>query len=103
MKSILESLPGGLFDAVVISGEYGIHKPDPRIFEVVCQQLNVKPNRTAMIGDSLDTDILGGNFAGLKTVWLNPDNKTCDSVSREPTCQIQCLNDLAIVIEMGSK
>lgn len=104
VKSVVESLPGGLFDAVVISGEYGIHKPDPRIFEIVCQQLNTKPNRTVMVGDSLDTDILGGNFSGLKTVWFNPNSRECDSVSRQPTCQIQCLNDLAIVIEMsGSK
>ena len=53
------------------------------------------------VGDSLDTDILGGNFAGWKTVWFNPEGKKCDSVSRKPTAEIQSLSDLALVIKMS--
>ena len=45
---MLDHLPVGIFDAVVISGEYGIHKPDPRIFEIVCQQLSSQSSQTVI-------------------------------------------------------
>ncbi len=102
VRSVAESLPEGIFDCIVISGEYAIHKPDPRIFQIVCQQLNSKPACTAIVGDSLDTDILGGNFAGWNTIWFNPDSKVCDSLSRQPSCEVQSLTDLTLVIDLDS-
>jgi len=103
VKSVLDHLPVGIFDTVVISGEFAIHKPDPRIFEIVCQKLGSKPSATVIVGDSLDTDILGGNFAGWKTVWFNPDGRQCDSVSRKPSAEIKSLSDLTQVINMSSR
>lgn len=40
-----------LFDAVVISAEIGVEKPNPIIFEAACQQLDVCPEATVHVGD----------------------------------------------------
>jgi putative hydrolase of the HAD superfamily len=59
------------FDAVVIAGELGVAKPDPRIFHAACQRLHVEPGEAVHIGDRLDLDAIGARDAGLHGVWLN--------------------------------
>ena len=56
-----------------ISMELGARKPQPAFFDRVCQALGVQDRGSAvMVGDGLDTDVLGGNRAGLDTIWYNP-------------------------------
>jgi putative hydrolase of the HAD superfamily/5'-nucleotidase len=64
------------FELVVISEEVGIAKPHPGIFEHAISRMN-NPHREKilMVGDNLNSDILGGINAGLDTCWLNVDNK----------------------------
>lgn len=57
------------FDAVVVSGSYGIQKPDKRIFEIACKKLGCESEDTYMVGDTFFTDITGAIKAGLKPVW----------------------------------
>lgn len=59
------------FDAVVISAEIGITKPDPEIFTEALRRLRVASSAAWHIGDSLATDIAGANASGLTSVWLN--------------------------------
>ena len=61
------------FDAFVISGEVGVSKPDPAIFDLVFDALG-SPDRTStvMVGDSLSSDMAGGAAAGIATAWFNP-------------------------------
>ncbi|WP_406688982.1 HAD family hydrolase [Saccharopolyspora sp. ID03-671] len=61
------------FDAVVISGEIGIAKPDPRIFHTACERLGLQPSEVAHVGDRLSTDARGATRAGLRGIWLNRD------------------------------
>lgn len=42
-----------LFDAIIVSSEIGVTKPDPRIFEVTAQALGVAPSQCVFIDDSL--------------------------------------------------
>ena len=67
------------FDAILISGEVGIGKPDTRIFRLALEAITASSHETVMIGDSLTRDILGAQQAGLKGVWLNRSGK--DSIS----------------------
>lgn len=56
-----------------ISMELGVQKPMPAYFDKVCDGLNITDrSRVVMIGDSLTSDILGGNNAGIDTIWYNP-------------------------------
>ncbi|KAL1514019.1 hypothetical protein ABEB36_003347 [Hypothenemus hampei] len=59
------------FDLILVSGDLSYEKPDKNIFFQACQLLNVDPKRCLMVGDKLETDILGGLEAGLAgTAWL---------------------------------
>lgn len=56
-----------------ISLELGAQKPQRAFFDRICAALGVTDrSRAVMVGDGLATDILGGNRAGMDTVWYNP-------------------------------
>jgi HAD superfamily hydrolase (TIGR01549 family) len=59
------------FEAVAISGEVGIGKPEKGIFEWVAKELEVSLEECIMVGDNSDRDVQGGINAGMKTVWLD--------------------------------
>ncbi len=59
------------FDAVAISGELGVGKPNPEIFEWIANQLQVPLETCIMVGDNADRDVQGGINAGIKTVWID--------------------------------
>ena len=68
-----------IFDAVFISEEVGAEKPGPAFFDRVIADLQITDLRKALvIGDSLTSDILGGNRAGIDTCWYNPRGKEAD-------------------------
>jgi putative hydrolase of the HAD superfamily len=62
---------GLLLDAVVISEEAGVTKPDPRIFRLALDALGCEAAETVMIGDAWATDIEGARAAGIRPVWFN--------------------------------
>ncbi|MFK0119318.1 HAD family hydrolase [Streptomyces sp. NPDC090994] len=73
------------FASVVISGEYGIRKPDAALFQVALDELGVAdPTHGVMTGDCLIADIGGGQRAGLRTVWI-ANGRTCRDFDPEPT------------------
>ena len=81
------------FDAILISGEVGIGKPDCRIFKMALDALAASPSETVMVGDSLTRDILGAQRVGLKGIWLNRlRNDTTSQVT--PDVQIENLSQI---------
>ena len=60
-----------MFELSVVSGEVGIDKPDPRIFDVMCERLNVKPQDCLYVGDNYVNDVLGARNAGWNAIYLN--------------------------------
>lgn len=76
------------FEAIITSEEAGVQKPSTEIFEYVFKQLQVTDkSRVLMIGDSLSSDILGGNNFGIDTCWYNPKRKENKSAAK-PTYEI---------------
>ena len=59
------------FETIITSAACGIRKPDRRIFELALDHFGVPPEQAAMVGDSLDADILGANRMGLYSIWIN--------------------------------
>lgn len=47
-----------------------IRKPNPLFFEHVLDSLDTEPSETVMIGDRLHADVLGGNRAGMYTIYM---------------------------------
>jgi HAD superfamily hydrolase (TIGR01509 family) len=62
---------GGLFTSVVLSQDYGVAKPDHKIFEIAAANVGCAPAELVMIGDSITNDIQGAQNAGWQGVWLN--------------------------------
>lgn len=62
---------GKLIKVVVISGEHGVAKPDPAIFQLALDELEVDPKDAWCVGDSLATDVAGAHRAGVTAIWLN--------------------------------
>jgi HAD superfamily hydrolase (TIGR01509 family) len=64
-----------LFDAVTMSYEVGVEKPDPRIFLKACSDLGVDPRATLMVGDSPLRDG-GANAVGIRAFILSAEHRT---------------------------
>lgn len=60
-----------IFEIIIISGETPYKKPDTFIFEIALKDLQVESQCAVMIGDRLDTDILGAQQLGIKTILLD--------------------------------
>ena len=60
----------GEVDAVCISAELDIWKPNPGIFEEAARRCGVALDGW-MVGDSASADIVGGHNVGLRTIWMH--------------------------------
>ena len=60
-----------LFDAILIEGEVGFGKPDPRIYTHALATLGVAASETWMIGDNLEWDVAGPQREGIAGVWID--------------------------------
>jgi putative hydrolase of the HAD superfamily len=80
-----------LVDAVCVSEEVGVRKPDPTIFAVAAHRCGTTLSGGGwMIGDSAEHDVRGGAGVGLSTIWISrgrawtdaatPPDRTCDDV-----------------------
>ena len=67
-----------LLDGVFISEDLGIEKPGIGFFHRVWEKIGRFDHSEVMIvGDSLTSDIQGGNNAGILCCWFNPAGKEC--------------------------
>ena len=59
------------FEEIIISGNVGKGKPDPLMFQHALERLQLHKDEVIMVGDNLNTDILGASRLGIKTIWIN--------------------------------
>jgi putative hydrolase of the HAD superfamily len=86
-----------LLDAVIISGEAGVAKPDPAIFMLAASAVGVPPEAAWHVGDSLTADVAGARNASLGAgVWLNRPAASHPGadVAPQPTYEIASLTQL---------
>jgi putative hydrolase of the HAD superfamily len=85
------------FDVIIVSSEVGISKPEPHIFEIVLNGLNVEAEEAVMVGNTISTDIFGGNRVGMKTVLFQPEQDYRKSEWETPDHTIHSLKELLIL------
>ena len=86
------------FETVFVSQEIGHNKPSKAYFDACFAAIPGFDREKAMIvGDSLSSDIKGGINAGLKTVWVNPEHKSCGDI--KPDYEIETLSQLEELLE----
>jgi putative hydrolase of the HAD superfamily len=84
---------GGLIDTVVCSAVEGLHKPDPRIFELACARAGVRADRSAHVGDHMYADVVGARGVGMKPVLIDRHGPA-DAVADDGVPRIATLDDL---------
>lgn len=62
---------GSYFRASISAREFGIGKPDPRIFHAAAGALQVQPEDVLHVGDDATLDALGALNAGMQSAWVN--------------------------------
>lgn len=58
-----------------------VGKPERTLFDIALRRLKTDPDHTAMIGDRLGTDILGGQRAGLRTILVLTGVSTAEELA----------------------
>ncbi|CAM3540300.1 HAD family hydrolase [Paracidovorax anthurii] len=59
------------FQGSVTAREFGVAKPDPRIFHEAAGRLGVAPEAVLHVGDDATLDACGARQAGMQAVWIN--------------------------------
>lgn len=62
---------GDFFRASICAREFGVGKPDPRIFHAAAGALDVAVEDVLHVGDDTTLDMLGALNAGMQAAWLN--------------------------------
>ena len=58
-------------DMLLVSGDVGIHKPDPRLYKIGVERLGLQPEECVYVGDHPVNDIQGALGAGMKVIRMN--------------------------------
>jgi FMN hydrolase / 5-amino-6-(5-phospho-D-ribitylamino)uracil phosphatase len=62
---------GAYFHASISAHEFGVGKPDPRIFHAAASAAGVASEEVLHVGDDSALDVVGALAAGMQTVWVN--------------------------------
>ena len=68
-RDALEAMDLGA-DAILISDDLGVAKPDRRFFGAVADAAGVEPGEIAYVGDRVDNDVVPANAAGMVSVLV---------------------------------
>ena len=90
---------GGFFAAIVISDDFGRRKPHPAIFVAALRELGVTVEDALFVGDSVSDDVIGGQNAGLKVVWLNAKRHALPPDVKPPEHEIADLSELPVLLD----
>ena len=68
---LLDTGVADLFEAVIISAEAGVRKPNPLIYQRILTMLRLEPHAVLFVGDTPREDVLGPRSAAMRAVWVN--------------------------------
>ena len=92
-NGILCMYPEKYFKEIVISGDIGVAKPDPKIFKITLDRIGVQAEQAIMVGNSLSKDVKGAQDVGMKAVWINR-NINKNETDIKPDYEIRSINKL---------
>lgn len=88
------------FEDIIVSDEIGVAKPDGAFFTFAEKAANHPPkDQVLVIGDSINSDIQGGNLYGYDTCWFNP--RDLDNISEiQPKYTISDLSSIPDLVRV---
>ena len=82
------------FKGVIESAVVGVRKPNPVIFKLGVDVLEMEPSEVLVVGDSLKKDILPAESLGCHTLWLKGKGWTADEDAQTHPGTIKSLNEV---------
>jgi len=64
---------------IIVSGEEGVAKPNPKIYHIAEEQFALEKEKTWYVGDNYQFDMVGAKSVGWNTIWLNRNKEKVDS------------------------
>lgn len=84
---------GQFFRASISAREFGVPKPDGRIFHAAAQAVDVPAEAVLHVGDDPTMDAQGALLAGMQAVWFNPTGREWPHEQR-PHATVESLSAL---------
>jgi HAD superfamily hydrolase (TIGR01509 family) len=78
----------------VDSALVGVSKPDPAIYTLALEKLQLPANQVTMVGDNFDRDIVPAKGLGMRTAWLIGDQKRVCPDSSKVDITLRSLEEL---------
>ena len=88
---------GDFFAHSLSASDFGIAKPDPRIFHAAAGMAGVTPAAVLHVGDDATMDVMGAMDAGMQAVWVNRMQHAW-SHETQPHHTVTDLNELAALL-----
>ena len=88
---------GQFFAHSISASEYGVAKPDARIFHAAAGKAGVSTQHVLHVGDDAALDVLGALGAGMQTVWVNRDQHAW-SHAEQPHHTVENLTQLVALL-----
>jgi len=82
------------FDTVILSEDAGVNKPSPLYFDYAFKVSGANKDTTLMIGDNLQTDIMGALNAGIDAMLFNRWEADTSDCEQKPTFVVNSLKDI---------
>ena len=86
------------FDTIILSEDAGVNKPSPEYFDYALRLSGASRDTTLMIGDNLQTDILGALNAGFDALLFNRWNVDIKESPQTPTFVVSSLRDIISIL-----
>ncbi len=86
---------GHLFAFTLGSREHGVAKPDASIFHAACDRLSCAHGDVLHVGDHIEMDVAGAARAGLRTCWINREDRRWEHPTLAPDLEFDTLTALA--------
>lgn len=86
-----------LFSSIIVSEAVGLRKPDPKIFQLACHQLELMPEQCIFVGDNEVVDILGAKSVGMHAILFDPEQKV---ISTQADHRVKSFKDILSILKI---
>jgi putative hydrolase of the HAD superfamily len=90
-------------DGWAISGEFGVRKPDPELFEIAAARCGGSLDHGVMTGDNPDYDIVGGQDAGMRTIWVRRGQEWPDDLDAPDAVADSVIGAIDLIARNGRR
>ena len=86
------------FDTIILSEDAGVNKPSPLYFDYALKVSGANKEKTLMIGDNLQSDILGALNAGLDAMLFNRWQISSEEFPQNLTFAVETLSEIKAIL-----